>query len=215
MNFVNVTRDGEFLAGPFTENQAFSYILRSQTKSVDLAIKDEGWGTEPAEWQDMEADALLGWTAEGTRVYVHMELSKRESYPSQRTITHEHVTDTVIRFSASGHTVLKGKRSDDWDGAGQMLDELLNITTPAEGWTLEGIKHVHRLWKAWHLNDMHAGCRHMPADAMERFYKGETVVCHEVAPGYKYGNAWLVAPIPATVLDNMQRLIRKAKGATK
>jgi hypothetical protein len=213
-NYVNVTRDGEKLAGPLTENMAFSWLLRHQTKSVDLAITEEGYAFEPTEWESLKAeDIFVGRTAEGTRVYLDMSL-ERVAKEGKTSVTHEPVTDEFFRFSASGHTVLKGRRDDNWDGGGQMLDTLLEVADPANGWTLQELKEIHRLWKNWHLNDMQAGCQHVPDPLWEDSPYGKrpdlknTPSCPET--GYRWGSAWLVRLIPATVIVRMQELIRKA-----
>lgn len=212
--YVNVTRDGEFLAGPLTENMAFSWLLRHSSMSVDHALQHEGYAFEPAEWSPLKAeDIFVGRTEDGTRVYLDMSL-ERQSKEGKTQVTHEPVTGEYFRFSAMGHTVLKGRRDDNWDRGGQMLDALLEVTTPANGWTLAELKEIHRLWKNWHLNDMQAGCQHVPEPLWEDSTYGKrpdlknTPTCPET--GYRWGNAWLVRIIPATVAVRMQELIRKA-----
>ena len=57
---------------------------------------------------------------------------------------------------------------------------------------------VFRLWKNYHLNDMHAGCEHQK--------KGTPA--GEICPvcGYRYGSAWLYREIPEKDLEAIKHL---------
>lgn len=221
MSYVNITRDGEFVAGPFSENLAFEYMIRSHPYSVDHALKYEGFAFEPAEWETMLSDdVFLGRKADGEKVYASANL-QHEIKENVQTVTHEKVSGVILRFSASGHTVSKFARhsSENWIGGGQMMDELLEITDPAPGWTLAEIKAFHRLWKNWHLNDMNGGCQHVPDPLYRKNDRyGYQEVDLENTPacpktGYRWGHAWLYRPIPAVVVDEIQTLIRKLKAS--
>lgn len=221
-DYVKITRDGEFVAGPFSENLAFQYMIRNHPYSVDHALKYEGFAFEPAEWESMTSvdDVFLGRTTDGEKIYARAEL-ERKTLEDALTVTHEKVSGEVLFFSAMGHSVAKFARhnSENWISGGQMLDDLLQITDPAPGWTLEEIRAFHRLWKNWHLNGMNAGCQHVPTPVYrknERYGYQEvdldnTPACPET--GYRYGHAWLLRPIPATIIDEMQTLIRKLKSS--
>lgn len=39
---------------------------------------------------------------------------------------------------------------------------------PAEGWTEEALVHLWDMWRAWHLNDMRAGCEHQRAEGWDK-----------------------------------------------
>lgn len=51
---------------------------------------------------------------------------------------------------------------DALGGRGQI--GVKNISTPAEGWTVETIAKLGEIWDRWHLNDMRPGCEHQRAD---------------------------------------------------
>lgn len=57
---------------------------------------------------------------------------------------------------------------------------------------------VFRLWKNYHLNDMHAGCEHQK----------EGTPIGEICPicGYRYGSAWLYREIPEKDLEAIKHL---------
>jgi hypothetical protein len=199
---------------------AFSYMIRTHPYSVDHALKYEGYAFEPAEWESMTSvdDVFLGRKANGVKVYAAARL-ERQTVEDAETVTHEKVSGEVLKFSASGHTLDRFSRhsSEKWLGAGQMIDELLEITEPAPGWTLEEIRKFHRLWKNWHLNSMNGGCQHVPEPLWEDSNYGKrpdlvnTPACPET--GYRYGHKWLLRPIPAVIVDEMQTLIRKLKAS--
>jgi hypothetical protein len=90
---------------------------------------------------------FVGRTAEGDRIYAEMSIRQ---------------DDEGARLSASGFRIGKGRRTAD--SAGQMLDDLLEVTRPASGWTLDDIRSLHTLWTRWHLNDMRPGCEHQRAE---------------------------------------------------
>ena len=123
-------------------------------------------------------------------------------------------TDKGIKFSACGN-IWKGNNSDIICG-GQCLDTIAEyITDPT-------FKEIHRLWKLYHLNSMHAGTVEQE-EAIEK-WKAEgnkydyTAVCdylksinlyeveHEGKP-YKYGHAWLYRTIPEADLNKIKEII--------
>ena len=57
---------------------------------------------------------------------------------------------------------------------------------------------VFRLWKNYHLNDMHAGCEHQK----------KSTLAGEICPvcGYRYGSAWLYREIPEKDLEAIKHL---------
>ncbi len=54
------------------------------------------------------------------------------------------------------------KSGDCRGGCGQIIDA--EITKLASGWTDTMLAEFRRAWKAWHLNDMRAGCEHQRAE---------------------------------------------------
>jgi hypothetical protein len=88
-----------------------------------------------------EKQIYLGTTADGARVYVEVEIEDKG--------------DGKERLSISG--------SAHPGGCGQIVDTVEQITQFADGWGPERRDDLIRIWKRWHLNDMHAGCEHQRA----------------------------------------------------
>lgn len=209
MRYIIITRDGERVAGPMPENMELPWFHRFTNHSADWAIAHEGYAVEEAEWERLRVeDALVGRTADGTRVYVSMGIERHAAQDSKRTVTHERMPEEYLEFTAQGHTVEQYRR--EWSSAGQMLDDLLEVVEPAPGLSLDDLKRIHQIWRAWHLNGMKAACAHMPADARERWDRREAVVCEE--SGYSYGSAWLVQPLPVAILEEVRTLVKKLEG---
>lgn len=127
------------------------------------------------------SEFLVGRTAEGERVYVHMKFKNIEQ---------------GVRFSATGAVVAKGER--DSHSYGQCLDALLEVVKPTKGLTRSDILMMHEIWKQYHLNDMNAGCEHM----------GEGWTFGDVCPkcDYRWGSAWKYRPIPDYIMKEISRL---------
>ena len=75
---------------------------------------------------------------------------------------------------------------------------------------------VYRFWKAYHLNDMKAGTPKQEA-AVKEYLKDHAYDYGEVCDylesvglleddGYRYGTAWLYAPIPESDLEEIKKL---------
>lgn len=136
------------------------------------------------------------------------------------------ITVKIENGKASFTGVIGPKRNGDCLGScGQIVDELSNPElVPAKGWTPYRIERLAKLWKRWHLNDMHAGCEHQRANGWDKMKldpeKGEGQgnmaiwtykkdhpngkLC-EPCPqcGYKYGTAWLFEQLP----ENFEAII--------
>jgi hypothetical protein len=107
-------------------------------------------------------------------------------------------------------------------------DEYLNTLKFAPGWDLDTAKKFLMIWDKWHLNDMRAGCKHQRAENWEdeRIPKNEYSgyagqdergylaigitesehprgLLSKACPtcGYHYGSAWLLEPVPESVLE--------------
>lgn len=132
------------------------------------------------------------------------------------------------RLSICG--VVGAKSNGDCHGsAGQCRNELLRGDfTCANGWTIDEVQKLYRLWERWHLNDIRPECEHQRAlgwrelakkklDNGERAghtyydeYKGaayaskhpEGILCKPCPVcGYEYGSKWLKEDVPADVID--------------
>lgn len=121
-------------------------------------------------------------------------------------------TDKGYCFAASG-AIWNHIKTDMYCG-GQCLDTIAKYVRTPE------FMEVHRLWKLYHLNDMHAGTREQEAaiDAWKQNnryeYKalyehlksvGLYEVEHEGKP-YTYGSGWVYWDIPAEDLEKIKAL---------
>ena len=113
-------------------------------------------------------------------------------------------------FTASG-TIWNSKHTDCVCG-GQCLDTIAEyIKNPT-------FKKIHRLWKQYHLNDMHAGTvaqeeALVNANLMGRDYDYRKC-CDYLESigllednGYRYGTAWLKRDIPVEDITEIQNLL--------
>lgn len=94
---------------------------------------------------------------------------------------------------------------------GQCLDvaqKELNINNPT-------FKEIVRLWKLYHLNDMHAGdkvqekalkqCKDTDYKARCDFLAKKSLLVHN---SYRYGTAWLKYDIPTDDLNKIKKLLK-------
>lgn len=123
--------------------------------------------------------------------------------------------------------VIGPMRNGDCRGScGQCIDEISD-GIPADGWDVDMIKKLCKIWERWHLNDMNAACEHQraagwieKAKIVVKMYKHTTTTEEkalgwlrtEVHPeeilgkecpvcGYKYGSGWLYESVPSDVID--------------
>ena len=119
-------------------------------------------------------------------------------------------TEGKPRFTASGD-IWQPDHTDILCG-GQCLD------TIAEYIKAPKFKEIYRLWKLYHLNDMHAGTPKQEAAIEEWKAKGNQYdydkVCEYLASinllvdgDYQYGTAWLYEAIPDDDLNKIKELI--------
>ena len=117
-------------------------------------------------------------------------------------------------FSVCGN-IWNSKKTDILCG-GQCLDTIAEyIDTPL-------FNEIYRLWKAYHLNDMHSGTEEQEAE-LDRWHSGsdrysyeddvkhlKDVNLYEVqydGKPYKYGSGWLYRPIPEDDLSIIKKII--------
>ena len=113
-------------------------------------------------------------------------------------------------FTASA-TVWNSKKTD-CVCAGQCLDEI------AKHIKSDKFKKIHRLWKQYHLNDMHAGTEKQETALIEAgltsFASDYRKCCNYlesidllVDDGYKFGTGWLKRDIPVEDIAEIERLL--------
>ena len=103
--------------------------------------------------------------------------------------------DGFIEFVMGG-TVYNTAHKDCHYFSGQCIDKF------AEQFKTEKMKEMRDVWKRWHLNSMHPGCKH------QRNFKDEPYEKHalEVCPicGHKYGIDWQREELPQEVLEKIK-----------
>ena len=162
----------------------------------------------------------VGQDREGRKVFLTVELRHRANLIVRETVAHKKVTEWT-ELSISG--VVQGR------SAGQIrdvLDTLSAYTIPEET-----IREIAEIWDRWHLNGMKAGCVHQPEEWICYGFPGvhkETVNGWHLKPvypkrgdactfcgrdrwdtdacpkGYRYGNAWLVDPLPPEIAEKVK-----------
>lgn len=151
-------------------------------------------------------DTLIGRTEDGDRILVDATLrSDNREYE-----TTDHRTVTGQRFSMTGLAI--AYRCKEAHSAGQMLDDLLRITKPVKGVTLEDIKFLHDTWKANHLNDMNALCDHQTVQWEDTRY-GKRMDLDAIGPcpvsGYRPGSAWLYKAVDDAAMERVYNILSK------
>lgn len=151
----------------------------------------------------------LGKTDDGYIVVDIRLESKRVPEPKQ-TIEHEPVVGDLLEFAVSGERYRKGDRRGNPSSAGQMIDEIVDVTKPAAGWTLDEIAELRALWERWHLNLMRAGCAHQTVVWEDKPYRRPSLTLTQPCPRtlYRYGTAWLAEPLPDDVVARIRHLDR-------
>jgi hypothetical protein len=146
-------------------------------------------------------DTLIGRTINGEKFYLTIEL--KDHAREAQTIEHESVTGyrtmsfTGTLISKYGSIV----HERGWLSGGQNYGYLLEITEPAKGFTLAGIKRLYELWQELHLNDLNSHCVHQ-----DKAIKWDTVEPCAVT-GYKAGSAWLLKPLNEDLLNETFDLV--------
>lgn len=155
----------------------------------------------------MNRDIYVGKNADGDTLSVSIALRPLER--DMLTVEHDPVNGGT-ELAITGVMYRRGIVTESGLlSAGQNLDELLLITKPAPGWSLDELRELHDLWQRWHLNGMRAACAHMklPADT----YDARKDITCEKGTGYRYGSAWLYEPLPTSVVERVHVFQRRLK----
>lgn len=138
----------------------------------------------------------IGRTEDGGRVYVTATLH-RESGAGKVTVDHEPAPAAFLSLSLVGEIYWPGDRKDNPSEVGQVETTAGRVVYPAAGWDHDTIAELVAYWRRWHLNDMIAACRHMPAIAPIG------TPC-EAGQDYTWGRAWLVEPLPESIANRIR-----------
>lgn len=180
------------------------------------------------------------------RCHVWAQVSIDHRDTAGQTIEHEaiegydRVSVSFVLIEARWRITAKRSQPGDfpdawWVSSGQVSPEerVILPENRASKLSAEQLDLIERSWERWHLNDMRAGCAHMPswegivglvddepADDIPKLY-GRTdyagwalrhVRCAET--GYKWGSSWLIEQPPADVLAELGALIDSYNGTT-
>lgn len=144
-------------------------------------------------------DIAIGTTADRHLVKIDVRFYVRDG--EMQTVEHEQVT-SALGFACSATSWPNYGRARDCDQAGQCVYLVLEVEKFCDGWDCRRAERLEALWRRWHLNDMKAGCAHMRLPKDTSYDARKDIVCPET--GYKYGRSWLVEPLPADVLAEIE-----------
>ena len=128
--------------------------------------------------------------------------------------------DNKVVFTASG-TIYNSRKTDCYC-AGQCLDEIAMFLQNPKFIT------IHKLWKKYHLNDMHAGTpeqeqlvddyfkaehKNYNYDEAKKVLEDNNMLTVKLPDGtdYTYGTGWLYEPIPEEDLNTIVKLLTEDK----
>ena len=106
--------------------------------------------------------------------------------------------DGKIVFTASGN--IWNSHHTDIVMGGQCIDEIAKLFPHNEK-----VQRIKKIWERWHLNDLHAGCKH------QRNFESEPYENHRGAHcdicNYTYGTGWQYEAIPDNVIAEIKELM--------
>lgn len=155
----------------------------------------------------METTHFIGHDDEGTRYYAEIRLEQ-----SGKTVEFtDHTTGTLeYEFAVCGFAIEKNRRQAS--SAGQMCDDFLKITKPAEGWQLSDIAELVELWREWHLNEMQAWSDEQRVAAVLAKFDYDKLRYLVDSTGYKYGSKWLARQLPPGHVDRIKHFMSLPSG---
>jgi hypothetical protein len=146
-------------------------------------------------------NTLIGRNKAGDKFYLTIELKDH----AREAVTTSHESVTGYRSMSFTGTLISKYGSlvyeRGWLSGGQNSHYLLEITDPAKGFTLKGIKRIYDLWQELHLNDLESHCAHQ-----DKAIKWDQV---EPCPitGYRAGSAWLLSPLSDELVNETFDLV--------
>jgi hypothetical protein len=158
-------------------------------------------------------NSYIGRDTEGRRIFVSLEIT---SVTGQSQMLDHEPIEAWDRVGIDAGAVSRSHRG--FETAGQIID-VVRGTTPDKGssWTVGDIASLVAIWERWNLNDLHAGCEHVPTPVYRIGTYGRPEVDLDKTPecaetGYRYGSAWLVEVVPEEVLAEVRRLAALPRG---
>lgn len=142
------------------------------------------------------------------RVYVDVRIAHRQGQ-THETTEHETVTDWWELSISGSTTTAASRRRDDIDGGGQCRDTV----SQANG-APSNLRQFVKVWDAYHLTGMRAGCAHQTPVWVDGRYGREVSLTHTPPcpeSGYRYGHKWLVADLPQSAVATVLEFLREAR----
>jgi hypothetical protein len=139
-------------------------------------------------------------------VSIDIRVERLERRALYETIHHEqaerplnfHILATVWR--PDGHDAL------DVRPATEVLATTARYGQPAGGLTRDGLRELAEFVGRWNLNDMQAGCAHQETKMRGHYLTADA--CPHT--GYRYGQAWLVEPLPSGFMATLSGFLATA-----
>lgn len=156
----------------------------------------------------------MGRTAEGYKVTaeVRRELTTRPT----TSITHEELPAGQMTVAIMFDAYISSGQTPPEDRVIVTLPPGVKAKDEDRRW--EAVRAVERLWAGWHLNNLRAACAHqvvpeVPADvsALDRtgWLLDNTPPCP--LTGYRYGTAWLFAPLDDQALADLALIFNQPR----
>ena len=146
----------------------------------------------------------IGKDRNGLTVKLYAKISQEFTEYECETVDHQ---KTHAHNELSISVWVGGDSANAYGGqAVEVLDDLrYSSLTPSE------VQQLRDIWERWHLNNLKAGCIHQGdvdthSKDWEKLSEVETSKCPE---GYRYGSAWLVEPLPYSVVKFIKHLAHK------
>lgn len=149
-----------------------------------------------------ERTYYVGRNSEGARIFLCIRITDSDG---GTTIDHEEIGAT-LRYSFTFERIEVGCRAISACGAGAPA-ALRSVVAPNKGWTIVNLRRMADLAESWHLNDMRAGCSHMPVRSGA--YDVHCFDTCSAGTGYRFGRSWLIEEVPTEIVIEIEQLLSK------
>lgn len=166
----------------------------------------------------------MGRTVQGYKVTA--EVRRELTTKPHTSITHEELPAGQMTVAITFEVKDPTKRGDNaYISSGQTRpeDRVIvtlppNVKAKDQDRHWEAVRAVERLWAGWHLNKMQAECAHqvvpeVPADVSALHRTGWRLDNTAPCPltGYRYGSAWLFAPLDDQALADLALIFNQPR----